>query len=54
MFRRLVSAAAAGVAATAVLVVAPLPAYADGDLSVTWPVRTLAYVEPDGTIFWPR
>jgi hypothetical protein len=40
VFRRLVSAAAAGVAAVAVLVAAPLPAHADGDLSVTWPAVT--------------
>ena len=45
MFRRLVSAVAAGVAAVAVLVVVPVPAYADGDLSVTWPEATA--VNPD-------
>ena len=45
MFRRLVSAVAVGVAAVAVLAVAPLPAYADGDLSVTWPEATA--VNPD-------
>ena len=45
MFRRLVSAVAAGVAAVALLAVAPLPAYADGDLSVSWPEATA--VNPD-------
>ena len=45
MFRRLVSAVAANLVAVAMLVVAPLPAYADGDLSVTWPAIT--EVNPD-------